>query len=163
MLIENYKGVDILHDATKDEFYTSIVIRKGSHGRKDEYIKAARLQKCRDEIDKFWNTSGKKPILKKAWLRKYDNGDIKPVDVVLYNAITGDIQVRDSDNNLTTITTNGYRNKGTLFLDCAENKANIQLLNKKYNEVKKIEKETSCTGGKLIPLTVNHFKDPLKL
>jgi hypothetical protein len=159
MLIENYKGIDILHDANKDEFYTSIVIRKGSGSRKDEFIRSGRLQKCRDEIDKFLNTSGKKPVLKKAWHRgRYESGDYRLVDVILYNAISGDIQVRDSDNKLITISKDSYRSNGTLYLDCVENKTNIALLNKKIQDVKRIEKETSCTVGKLIPLTVEHFK-----
>lgn len=160
MLIENYKGVDILHDANKDEFYTSIVIRNGRGSKKDEYIRSGRLQKTRDEIDKFLNTSSKKPVTKKAWLRgAYDSDNYKLVDVVLYNAISGSVQVRKEDGALVTINFDSYsRSKGTLYLDCTENKANISLLNKKMNEISKINKEISCTGGKLIPLTVAHFK-----
>ena len=158
MLIENYKGVDILHDANKDEFYTSIVIKKGSGSRKNEYIKASRLQKIRDDVDKFLNTSAKRPILKKAWLKESYGSTYKLVDVILFNSISNSIQVRDNDGNLKTITLNDYNRKGDLYLDCAENKANILLLNKKHDEIKKIEKETSCTGGKLIPLKTEHFK-----
>ena len=66
MLIENYKGIDIFHNAQKDEFYTTIIVRKSSIGKKDEVISSPRLQRTRDDIDKFLNTAAKKPVVKKT-------------------------------------------------------------------------------------------------
>src|SRR5688500_13988840 len=150
MLIENYRGVNILHDATKDEFYTNLVIRKGTMGKKDEYITSGRLQKIRDIIDRFLNTASKKPVVKKAWLKsKYESDGYKQVDIVLYNAISNTVLVKETDGKTQTINLNDYHERnGKLYLDCQENTTNISLLNKRNNEIKKIEKEVSCTGGK---------------
>ncbi|MFM2456622.1 hypothetical protein QU896_29330, partial [Citrobacter freundii] len=87
--IENYKGIEISHDAVKDEFYTNVIIRKSSTGKKDEYITAPRLQRVRDSIDKFLNTAAKKPVLKKAWYKgRYESDGYKLVDILIYNSIS---------------------------------------------------------------------------
>jgi len=155
MKIENYKGVDILHDAKKDEFYTNIVIRKGEFGRKSELISAPRLQKTRDEIDKFLNTAAKKPVLKKAWLRYHET--YEKVEVVLFNSISETTQIKKSDGRTELLKEASYRNDEKLFLSCKENDSIIEVLNKKQKEIEKIRKEISCSGGKLIPLSKVHF------
>ncbi len=55
MLIETYKGVQIHHNGQTDEFYTDIVLNTTLNGKK-EYIRNGRLQKIREQLDKFLNT-----------------------------------------------------------------------------------------------------------
>ncbi len=159
MQIENYKGIAIMHNATKDEFYTNVVIRKSSNGKKDEYITAPRLQRVRDDIDKFLNTAAKKPVLKKVWLKgRYDSDSYKLVEVILHNSISHTVMVKDKEGKVSTIGLNEYRSDDKLYISCKENDAIIANLVKKNAEIEKIKKETSCSGGKLIPLKLEHFK-----
>lgn len=158
MLIENYKGVDIRHNAAKDEFFTNIVINKKSNGKK-EFISFPRLQKTRDEIDKFLNTAAKKPVLKKAWMRgRYDNNFYELVDVILLNTISKQVVVKNKEGRETHIELSKYDDDYKIFLSCKENDAIIKTLNEKLKAIAKIEKETSCSGGKLIPFTMDNFK-----
>lgn len=161
MLIENYKVIDINHDAAKDEFYTTIVIRKSTTGKQDEYIRGGRLQNTRDQIDKFLNTASKKPVLKKAWLRgRYNSSGYEQVNVIVYNKITNYVVVSkegDSKQINIALSNQNYGDRNKLYLDCKENAAIISTLKKKEEEKRKIEKETSCSSGKLIPLTLEHF------
>lgn len=160
MLIENYKGIEIFHNASSDIFYTTIVIRKGTNGRKDEFLSFPRLQKTRDEIDKFLNTSAKKPILKKAWYKgKYDSDGYKLVEVVVYSDISQTVTIKGKDVREEKIDLKDeYYNNIKLFLHCKENDAIISNLIKKKSEIDKINKEISCSGGKLLPLKLEHFK-----
>lgn len=161
MLIENYKGIEINHNAAKDEFYTNVIIRKGSNGKKDEYIGSPRLQRVRDDIDKFLNTAGKKPVLQKAWHKgKYDSDTYKLVDIIIHNAISNTVMIQEKDGKPTSVALNdnGYRSDSRLFLSCKENDAIIANLIKKEAEINKIKKETSCSSGKLLPLKMEHFK-----
>lgn len=158
MLIENYKGVEINHNATADEFYTNIVLLKGTNGKKDQYIRNGRLQATRDMIDKFLNTAAKKPVLTKAWYKgKYDSDEYEKVEVILRNEISGDIQIKN-DGKIYNLNKNGCRSEqGKLYLSCKENDAIIAILKKKEAEIEKIEKEVRCTSGKLIPFVAGHF------
>jgi hypothetical protein len=161
MLIENYKGIEINHNAAKDEFYTNIIIRKGSNGKKDEYITSPRLQRVRDDIDKFLNTAAKKPVLKKAWYKgKYESDAYKLVYVIIHNAISDTVVVQEKGGKPVSVALNdnGWRNDSKLFLSCKENDAIIANLIKKEAEISKIKKETSCSSGKLLPLKMEHFK-----
>lgn len=161
MLIEKYKGIDIKHDAAKDEFFTNIIIRKGGNGKKDEYISAPRLQRLRDELDKFLNTAAKKPVLKKVWAKgKYDSDQYKLAQVILFNSITGQVIIKYDDGNTKPVylTGNSYSRDEKLFLSCKENDSILKLINQKLAAIKAIEKELSCTRGKLIPLELEHFK-----
>jgi hypothetical protein len=156
MRIERYKGVEIHHDAMKDEFYTQIVINK-REGKRDEVIKGTRLQSVRDSIDKFLNTAAKKPIIQKAWLiSKNDNEKYEPVDIILINLISGDIQVRKKDGKMEVVEKKSYYGP-RLFLSCKENDAMVKALQQKLDQIEKIRKEFSCTSGKLIPLKEEHF------
>lgn len=157
MKIENYKGVDIFHNATKDEFYTSLVIRKGSNGKRDEVVQAYRLQRIRDDIDKFLNTAAKKPVLKKAWLLR-SSEVFEQVDVIMYSTISGGVMVRDKAGKMVSIEKDKWTESYKLYIACKENDSIIATLNKKNAEINKIKKETSCSSGKLIPLTAVHFK-----
>jgi hypothetical protein len=161
MLIENYKGIEIFHDANKDEFYTKIVIRKSSNGKKDEFISFPRLQRTRDELDKFLNTAGKKPVVKKAWLklesRNGYNCSFEKVDVVLYNSISQTTQIKKSDGKLETLKKTYYSSDSKLFLCCKENDAIVASLIKANSEIEKIQKSVSCGSGKLIPMLDEHF------
>lgn len=162
MLIENYKGIDINHDANKDEFLTSVVIRKGQDGKKNEYIGGQRLQKVRNEIDKFLNVAGKKPVLKKAWYRgKYQNDKFEKVEIVVYSTITSLITFKMVGSERLSTAKLSDMSKGTselLILSCKENDAIIAAIQKRDKEIKKIENETSCSSGKLIPLSLEHFQ-----
>lgn len=157
MLIENYKGIDICHDAGKDIFYTSIVINARAT-KKDEVISGPRLQRIRDDIDKFLNTASKKPVLKKAWLKdRSDNYAL--VDIILFNSISQTVMVSDKDGKIKTIKLSPmWTSDDKLLLSCKENKAIIANLIKKKAEIDKINKETSCSRGKLLPLKLEHFK-----
>lgn len=158
MLIEIYKGIEINHNANTDEFYTSIIINTKSNGKK-EYITAGRLQKIRDDIDKFLNTAAKKPFISKAWKKgKYNSEKYELVDIIILSAITGGITYKQ-DGRLETTGTHRYSSDDPkLFLKCKENDAIIENLNKKQAEINKIEKEISCSSGKLLPLKNEHFK-----
>lgn len=160
MLIENYKGVEIHHNATSDEFFTNIVILKGEFGKKDQVIRNGRLQATRDHIDKFLNTASKKPVVPKAWYRgKYNSDNYEKVDVILISNITDTIQIKRAGKIL-TVGKDRHRNneQGNLYLCCKENDAIISNLNKKQKEIEKIEKEISCSSGKLIPFSKEeHF------
>ncbi len=157
MKIENYKGIDIMHDAKRDEFFTKIVIRNGSYGKKDEVIKSPRLQKTRDEIDKFLNTASKKPVLKKAWHREYDSYLYVKVDILLFNMISNNFQI-SFNGRILSFNINKYSDDKKLFICCKENDAIVKSLNDKIEQIKKIEKEKSCSSGKLIPLKMEHFE-----
>lgn len=159
MLIELYKGIQIFHDATKDEFYTQIVINKRS-GKKDEYIRGGRLGGVRDSIDKFLNTAAKKPVIKTAWIKgKYEYDRYEKVDVIILNAIINSVVVKDKNGKLkdAVIDSSRYGRDDKLYLCCKENDAIIANLNKKQEEIEKIKNETSCSSGKLIPLKSEHF------
>ena len=157
MLIETYKGIQIHHDAKKDEFFTHIVIRKSQSGKKDEFIGNARLQKTRDEIDKYLNVAAKKPVLRKAWLRnKYDNSFIS-VEIIYYNSIANSTRIRHSDGKEQDIIPSTYSSDAKLFISCKENDAIVKSINKASDDKKRIEREISCTSGKLIPLKAEHF------
>jgi len=161
MLIENYKGIDINHDAKKDEFFTSVVIRKDEDEKKNEYIGGQRLQKVRNEIDKFLNVAAKKPVLKKAWYRgKYQSDKFEPVEIIVYSTITSLVtfKKKGSDRLSTVKLTDMQRGSSEmLILSCKENDAIIAAMQKRDKEIEKIVKETSCASGKLIPLTLEHF------
>lgn len=159
MKIENYKGIDIFHNAEKDEFHTNIVILKGSNGKKDEYISSYRLQKTRDEIDKFLNTASKKPVVKKAWYRKYDTDKLKLVDVQLYNFISDSIMIKDVDGrNVVIDLKSSYSRDKQLYIQCKENDATVTALNKKIDEISKMRTEENCIKSKLILMDAKHFK-----
>jgi len=166
MLIENYKGIDINHDASKDEFTTNIIILKGTGGKKDEYIKNGRLQKVRDDIDKFLNTAGEKPVLQKCWTRRYDNDLFKLANIIIFNKISNQaiIQIENDSNLLTVKMGTGYYNNSDhkAWIQCEENDSIIDNLNSKREEINKINKEVSCSSGKLIPLSPDHFKPNTK-
>ena len=158
MQIENYKGIAIMHNATKDEFYTNVVIRKSSNGKKDEYITAPRLQRVRDDIDKFLNTAAKKPVLKKAWLKgRYDSDGYKLVEIILHNSISKTVMLQDKEGKTITTNIESRYNDDKVYLSCKENDAIIADLNKKIADIEKIEKTLSCSRGKLIPLLNEHF------
>ncbi len=157
MKIENYKGIDIMHDAKKDEFFTSIVILNKSYGKKDEVIRSPRLQKTRDEIDKFLNTASKKPVLKKAWYKEYDSYPYVKVDILLFNMISNTFQI-SFNNRLLSFNLNRHNDDKKLFICCKENDTIVKSLNDKMEQIKKIEKEKSCSSGKLIPLKMEHFE-----
>lgn len=156
MLIEIYKGVEIFHDASKDFFYTKIVINKRQF-KKDEVIQAGRLQATRDEVDKFLNTSAKKSAIKKAWLGR-ERESFELVEIFCLNAITGEVMVKTKDGKVknASLGHTGYREE-RLFLQCKENDAIIANLQKKAAEIEKIKKETSCSSGKLLPAKPEHF------
>lgn len=158
MLIENYKGIEIFHNAEKDEFYTKVVINKRS-GKSDEYIKGGRLGSIRDNIDKFLNTAAKKPVLKAAWMKGKYEEVFEKVDIVILNAITNSVMVRGKDGKLKDAVIEGgkYGREDRLYLVCKENDAIVSNLNKKHQEMEKIKHETSCSSGKLIPLKPEHF------
>lgn len=156
MLIEKYKGIDVFHDAAKDEFYTKIVINK-RQGKSDEVIKGGRLGAVRDNIDKFLNTAAKKPIIKKAWYKgRNDYDGYQKVDVIVYNAISGSIMVEFEDGKIKFTSVGQYRDE-KLYICCKENDAIVANLQKKQAEIDKIKKETSCSSGKLIPVKPEHF------
>ncbi len=164
MLIETYKGIEIFHNAVKDEFYTNIIIRKaGGFNKKNEYIRESRLQRIRDEIDKFINTAAKKPLLKKAWHKgRYSSDFYNQVEVILYNKISGYVMVRDVSGKESTMylsETNYRYSDDKLYIRCKENDAIIAKLMKNKEAIEKIQKEQSCSGGKLIPFTSEHFKN----
>lgn len=156
MLIETYKGVQIHHNAELDEFYTNIVINKKSNGKK-EFIRAGRLQKTRDEIDKFLNTAAKKPAVQKAWLRKDDHFEL--VDVILYNNISKKFMIKKAKSQKPEEL--GERRYGSeqLYIKSKENDAIVHDLIKKNAEIEKIKKTTSCAMGKLIPLSEEFSED----
>lgn len=158
MKIENYKGVDIWHNASSDEFYTTMVVLKGQHGRKDECITGGRLQKVRNDIDKFLNTAAKKPVMKRAWLKsKYEGGEYELVDIIIYNAISDSVHIRYKNGRTENLGKSEYNSEKRLFISCKENDAIVSGLNKKIREMAKMKKEMSCPGGKLIPLCAEHF------
>lgn len=160
MLIEIYKGIEINHNAVKDEFYTNVLIKKAGIGKKDEYITGPRLQRVRDDIDKFLNTAAKKPTVKKAWYKgRGSNSNYTLVDIIIYNAISGEVMVQEKNGRPVYVKLeSNYRPDEKLYLSCKENDAIIALLVKKQAEIDKINKETSCSSGKLIPLNGSHFK-----
>lgn len=158
MLIEIYKGIEIFHNAVKDEFYTTVVINKRS-GKPDEIIKGGRLGVVRENLDKWLNTAAKKPIVKLAWYKgKYDYDPYEKVEVIIFNAITNSGMVKGKDGRLkeVPISPDRYREE-RLFLSCKENDAIIANLNKKREEIEKIKEEISCSSGKLIPCKPEHF------
>lgn len=162
MLIEIYKGIAINHRADIDEFYTDVInsiIRD-----KPNVIKAKRLQKIRDEIDIFISVNGYTPIVKKVWYRQNNNELFKLTDVLLYNAITKQAEIkREGNTNLIVnmannmYSTNSGRNANA-YIQCEENDAIIKMLNEKQEQINKINSEISCSTGKLIPLKPEHFK-----
>lgn len=160
MHIETYKGVQIHHNASKDIFYTSLVILPARNGKRDEVIENPRLQATKDAIDKFLNTAAKKPAIQKAWYRQYeDSGPYEKVEVILFNSINDTYIIRKADGKTVTMKkeyNSGY-DRGSLYLACKENDAIIATLNKKEIEKQKIKKEVSCMAGKLIPVTKEHF------
>lgn len=158
MLIEIYKGIEIFHNAAKDEFYTNVVINKRS-GKSDETIKGGRLGAVRENLDKWLNTAAKKPIVKMAWYKgKYENDGYEKVEVVIFNAITNCGMVKGKDGRLKEVSISGDRyREDRIFLSCKENDAIITNLNKKKEEIEKIKQETSCSSGKLIPCKPEHF------
>ncbi len=150
MLIENYKGVEIHHNGTSDEFYTDIVINT-THNGKNEYIRNGRLQKTRELIDKFLNTASKKPQMQKAWLK--ENNDYTLVEVILFNKISGCYMFkRSAKDRPEELGKKAYRGQ-QLFIKSKENDAIISALKKSQSEISKIEKTISCSAGKLIPLS----------
>lgn len=158
MLIEVYKGIEIFHNAVKDEFYTTVVINKRP-GKSDETIKGGRLGAVRENLDKWLNTAAKKPIVKLAWYKgKYEYDPYEKVEVVVFNAITNSAAIKGKDGRLkeVLVAKNGYLDE-RIFLACKENDAIIANLNKKREEIEKIKKETSCSSGKLIPCKPEHF------
>lgn len=160
MLVENYKGIEINHDAVKDEFLTSVVIRKGDDKRPSEYLRNFRLQKLRDEIDKFLNVAAKKPVLPKAWQKgKYDSDPYEKVSVIIFNTISGTITTKNDKGRLDNIVLNpDYRtNNGKLFLSCKENDLIMDSIAKKKDAIKKLEAEINCAHGKLLPMKPEHF------
>ncbi len=160
MLIENYKGIDINHDAKKDEFFTNVVINIKSNNKK-EFICSGRLQKIRDDIDKFLNTATKKPVLKKAWIKgRYESSAYEPCEIILYNMISKTVIVKIKDGKEKTIRISDYGNYNDekLLISCKENDAIIKNLNEKQKEIEKINKEVSCSSGKLLPLKLEHFE-----
>lgn len=156
MLIENYKGIEINHDAKKDRFYTNVIILKGANGKKDQYIEGHGLQKTRDEIDKFLNTSKHKPVLKKVWIRRDE--DFELVEIILHNPISKTYEVRRKDGKTETIKPARYERDKTLYLQCKENDAIVKNIMEKQKQIDKIKKEYNCSSGKLIPLTEEHFE-----
>ena len=161
MLIENYKGIDIFHNAQKDEFYTTIIVRKSSIGKKDEVISSPRLQRTRDDIDKFLNTAAKKPVVKKAWLigeSRYGSKDtFEKVDVIIYNSISQTTQIKKADGKVETLKKPNYSNDSRLYLCCKENDIIVANLMKANAEIEKIQKTVSCSSGKLLPMIEEHY------
>lgn len=158
MLIEIYKGVEINHDAAKDEFFTKIVINKRS-GKPDEVIRGGRLGKVRDEVDKYLNTAAKKPIVKRAWYKgKYADDPYEKVDLTCLNTITGTVMVTTKDGKVkhTSVSDQRYRDD-RLFISCKENEAIIANISAKEEQIRKIKNEISCSSGKLIPCKPEHF------
>ncbi len=161
MLIENYKGIEIFHNAQKDEFYTTIIVRKSLNAKKDEVIASPRLQRTRDDIDKFLNTAAKKPIVKKAWLRAENRWKVldtfEKVEIIIYNSISRTTQIKKADGTVETLRGSNYSDESRLYLCCKENDAIVARLMKANAEVEKIKKEISCTTGKLLPMTQKHY------
>lgn len=159
MLIEIYKGVEITHNATKDIFSTTLVINQ-RHSKGDEVIGGPRLQKVRDDIDKFLNQVTKKPVLKKGWLKRRGDYDYSPVEIIIYNPIPKNVMVKEIKNGQITWVKldSNYNSDYRIVLDCKENNEIIKGLLKKHEEIEKIKKEVSCSSGKIIPLTIEHFK-----
>lgn len=158
MLIEIYKGIEIFHNAAKDEFYTNVVVNKRS-GKPDEVIKGGRLGAVHEILDKWLNTAAKKPIVKLAWYKgKYEYDPYEKVEVLIFNAITSSAMIKGKDGRLkeVSISPDRYRDE-RIFLSCKENDAIIANLNKKREEIEKIKRETSCSSGKLIPCKPEHF------
>ena len=161
MKIENYKGIDIFHNAEKDEFVTKIVVLPNS--KKDSTIRNGRLQKVRDEIDRFLNTAAKKPVLKKAWVWKdkyNDESGYVKADILIFNCLTNNATIQregfkaTEDFNLTPY----WNSDKKVFICCKENDAIIAQMNKDFEAIAKIKKQRSCASGKLIPLAIEHFK-----
>lgn len=156
MLIETYKGIQIKHDAKADEFYTDIVINTTPSGKK-EYIRGGRLQKVRDYVDKFLNTSGKKVVIPQAWLK--DGETYQLVDVILFNAISKRFVIQKKGHRQEEFGASRYGRSAQLFIKSKENDAIIKELIAKQVEIAKIEKTVSCSSGKLIPLSEEHTEE----
>ena len=165
MLIENYKGIEIKHDAQHDEFFTDIEVGKTFKGKK-QYIRNKGLQKTRDDIDKYLATASKKPVLQKVWIRNKEGYSSKEYDyteatLISYNAISGEVRVtNEGGKGYKDISLNGrgYSSDQKLFIQCNENNAIVKAAKKVNAEIEKHEKSISCLTGKMIPLTVEHFK-----
>lgn len=158
MLIEIYKGIEIFHNAAKDEFYTKVVVNKRS-GKPDEVIKGGRLGSVHEILDKWLNTAAKKPIVKLAWYKgKYEYDPYEKVEVLIFNAITSSAMIKGKDGLLKEVSVSpAWPRDERILLSCKENDAIIANLNKKREEIEKIKRETSCSSGKLIPCKPEHF------
>src|ERR1700748_1905212 len=146
MLIEVYKGIEINHNAEKDIFTTNIVVFKAHIAKKNEYINGPRLQKVRIEIDKFLNTSAKKPVLKKVWIKgRYESSPYELREIIIYNPISNTVMVRGKEGKIANLTLQGKGyNEEKIFLSCKQNDLIIKNMNAKTLEIEKIKKETSC-------------------
>lgn len=157
MLIETYKGVEILHDAKLDEFYTNIVVNTTINGKK-EYLRNGRLQRLREALDKFLNTAAKKPAIQKAWLK--DGDDFELVDVILFSNISKTFMIKKSaKDRMEEFGPRRYGRSAQLFIKCKENDAIVSAIQKANKEKDKIERAVSCSSGKLIPLSEEYTDD----
>jgi len=160
MLIETYKGVQVFHNASKDEFYTHLVVIATKGDKKDEILKHQRLQGMRDMIDKYLAVSTKKPTIPKGWYKgKYSSDPYEKVDVILYSTISDTVIVRKANGKEVQMKkgySSGY-DEGSLYLACKKNEALIKAIVEKQKSIDKIKKEVSCTSGKLLPFTKEHF------
>lgn len=154
-LIEIYKGIQIFHNAEKDQFETNVVASV-TNG-KTEYVCAGRLQKTRTEIDKHLNTTIKKPAVKKAWLKSRGYDTYEKVDVIMFNVLSSEYLIL-IDGKQRSVKPSQWSDRDELFISCKENDAIIKSLNEKHSVISKIKKEISCASGKLIPMTKEHFK-----
>lgn len=161
MLIEIYKGIQIIHDASHDIFNTNIVVNKKFNGKK-EFISSPRLQKVRDEIDRYLNTNSTKPVIKFGWLKNEDYNrysTYEKVELISYNPIVDSITYKKiSDGKIGTADRVSYYRKSQVYISCKENDEIISAIKKKTAEIEKISKSFNCNEGKLIPVKEEHFK-----
>ncbi len=159
MKTETYKGIDIMHSADKNKFYTKVFIRKRTSGRIQPYISASKIEKVKSEIDLFIKSISAKAGLKKAWLKDcYADGGYKLVDIILYDSASNSVTIRNQKLKITTIPLSEYKfNNDKIFINSKYNNALVNRLNAKQFEIDVLKQQKNSLKEKMVPVKAIYF------